>query len=113
MGPPPGTNPSFPVCRKYASFSLRDLPNVESVPKGRFKELLIREGRLTETKGGAVKKYQCSPQAKAWFLLKEYAEQNVDIFEFFCRNKGPRFLEPPTIYSKPPASEGIPFQECV
>ena len=38
----------FLVCRKYASFSLHDLP---WITKGRFKQLLIRKGGDSETRG--------------------------------------------------------------
>ena len=43
----------FLVCKKKASFSFHELP---WVPKGRFKQLLIREGRECRNKEGAVKK---------------------------------------------------------
>ena len=45
--------PPFLVFRKEASFSLQDLP---WVPKGRFKQWLIREGRGCGDKEGAVEK---------------------------------------------------------
>ena len=45
--------PLFLDYRKLPSFSLHDLP---WVPRGRFKQLLIREGRGCGDKGGTVKK---------------------------------------------------------
>ena len=50
-------------------FGLHDLP---SVPKGRFKQLLIREGRGCRDKGEAVKKQQGCLGAGSWLLLKRY-----------------------------------------
>ena len=50
-------------------FSLHDLP---CAPKGRFKQLLIREGRGCRDKAGAVKKQQCSLGTESWFCLNGY-----------------------------------------
>ena len=55
---------------KWISFSLLVLP---WDPKGRFKQLLIREGRKHRSKGGAAKKQQCrvlvpSQRTHAWVL---------------------------------------------
>ena len=49
--------PQFLVCRKYVSCRFHDLP---WVPKGRFKQLLIRKGRGCGEKRGAVRKQWCS-----------------------------------------------------
>ena len=43
----------FHVHRKQASFSL---PDLFRVPKGRFKQVLIKEGRECRNKGRAIKK---------------------------------------------------------
>ena len=107
------TNPSFPVCSKYASFSLRDLPNLESLRKGRFKELLIREGRWYRNKGKGSQEILVQPlarvlvppqwicRAKYWylFLLQELRTKSHGM--------------PPTNYSKSPTFEGILFEECI
>ena len=74
----------FLVCRKQASFSLHDL---SWVPKGRFKQLLIREGRGCGDKAGQVKKQYrrlarqspCSPSRHI----------HRKIFKLFCRTKTP------------------------
>lgn len=109
----PGTNPSFPVCRKYASLSLLDLPNLESVPKGRFKELLIREWRRYRNKRRSSQEIIVQPsgkvlvppqricRAKYWylFLLQE------------LRLKIPGM--PATNCSKSPTFEGILLEECI
>jgi len=50
-------SPPLLVLRKWASFSLQDLP---WDPRGRFRQLLIREGSGCIDRGGRVKKQQYS-----------------------------------------------------
>ena len=66
------------------SLSLHDIPGV---PKGRFKQLLVREWRQCRDQGEAVKRQSCRLGALSWFLLKEYICNNI--FEPFCRIKTP------------------------
>lgn len=53
-------------------FSLHDLP---WAPKGRFQQLLVREGRQWRGKGGAAKKQRRRFGAGPWFCLKGHTEQ--------------------------------------
>ena len=46
------------------------------VPTGRFKELLIREGREYRNQGSIIKKHQCSLVVRSWFPIKEHTQQN-------------------------------------
>ena len=63
------------------NFSLQDFP---CIPKGRFSQLLIREGRGCRDQGGAIKRPQCS-------LGVRPSSRNIhhSIFEFFSRTKTP------------------------
>ena len=56
------------------------------VPKCRFKQLLIREGRGCRDQGRAVKKQQCSLGAGSWLPSRD--TQN-NTFALFCRTKAP------------------------
>jgi len=60
--------PPLLVFRIWASFSLHDLP---CAPRGRFRQMLIREGRGCKDKGGGVKKQCYSLGAGSWFLSRD------------------------------------------
>ena len=64
--------PLVSICRRWVSSSLHDLP---WVPTGRFKQLLIREGKGCRDKGRAVKKRYCSLGKGFWFPFKGYTQQ--------------------------------------
>ena len=99
----------FLICRIQASFSLLDLP---WVPKGGFKQLLIREGREYR-KRGEIKQWY-SLEIGSQFLLKEI--RITMSFEFFYRTGAAtqmedgnfrlntRFLEHSSVAS-PPANQ--------
>ena len=72
-----------PVSYRGIEFSLHDLP---WVPKVRFKQLLIREGRGCRNQGGAVQRLQCSLRAGPGASSRN---THNNIFELSCRTKTP------------------------
>ena len=71
----------FLVCRKWASFSLPDLP---CVPTGRFKQLIMREWMENKNKGRVIKKQGRSNQDK--FVLGGQNEPGKRLTEFCQEN---------------------------
>ena len=83
LGTRPFCVPHFFDYRKQASFSLHDLPWVPYLPiwMGRFKQLLIREGRWWETR----EKYTQSRAALGQVPVSPSLDTHNNIFELFCR----------------------------
>ena len=68
--------PPFLVLRKWAWFSLHGLP---WVPRGRFGQLLIREGRGCRDQGGAVKKQGSTALGQGPGSLSREAQNNTGV----------------------------------
>ena len=69
--------PPFLAFRKWTSFSLQGLP---WVPRGRFRQFLIREWRGCKDKRGTVKQQQYSFGAGFWFPLRD-THNNIGILD--------------------------------
>ena len=82
LGTTPFCVPHFFDYRKQSSFSFHDLPWVLT---GRFKQMLIKEGRGGETREKQTVK--SSPGVRSWFSINAYTYNNI--FELFCKHWNP------------------------
>ena len=98
----------FPMCKEHGGnqsgpheVSSHKRISVSPSPMGRFKQLLIREGRGGREKGGAVKKQQCSLGAGLGFLIRE---AQSSIFELISRTITSNTWKMLTIWCRTPHS---------
>ena len=98
----------FPMCKEHGGnqsgpheVSSHKRISVSPSPMGRFKQLLIREGRGGWEKGGAVKKQQCSLGAGLGFLIRD---TQSSIFELISRTITSNTWKMLTIWCRTPHS---------